>query len=130
MKVLVCGNDSRAAALAEAAVYDAGCVPVGPVGDALRALGLADEEMPAVAIIDLAALDDGTGPWLAEKLDERAVDIICISDGERDRRLACRAHGSVRRPPERAALAECIEACARHLRAAPASAGRAGMPPL
>lgn len=119
MKVLVCGNDSRAAAIAEAAVYDAGFTPIGPVGNALRALGLADQELPAVAIIDLSAIDGGTGAWLAEKLGERAVDIICISDGSLDRRLAARHHTAVGRPAERGALVECVQACARRLRTSP-----------
>ena len=122
MKVLVCGNDSRAAAIAEAAVYDAGCMPVGPVGNALRALGLADQELPAVAIIDLAAIDGGTGAWLAEKLGERAVDIICISDGTPDRRLASRRHTSVPRPAERG----CARRMPAGVRAAPRATETAG----
>ena len=122
MKVLICGNDSRTAATAEAAVYDAGLMPLGPVGNALRALGLADQEMPPVAIIDLAAIDGGTGTWLAEKLAERAVEIICISGGTVDRRLASRRHTSVPRPAERRALAECLQACTARLRSAPRGA--------
>ncbi len=109
MKVLVCGNDSRTAGIAVAAVHDAGCVPVGPVGNATQALGLADQELPAVAIIDLTAVEGGSWMWLAEELGERAVEIVCISDGALDLRLASRHHTAVPGPADRGALAECLE---------------------
>jgi hypothetical protein len=110
MKVLVCGNDSETAAVAEAAVYDAGCMPVGPVGNALRALGLADQECPAAALIDLSAVDDGNGLWLAEKLAERGIDIVCISDRRAGSHgLAIRRHVSVCKPTDREALIDCLE---------------------
>lgn len=110
MKVLVCGNDTETTVLAEAAVYDAGCMPVGPVGNALRALGLADQERPAAALIDLSAIDDDNGSWLAEKLAERGIELICLSDGNAARKSrAIRSRASVRKPADREALIERLE---------------------
>ncbi len=116
MKVLVCGNDGRSAEVALAAVYDAGYVPVGPVEDALTALGLADQEMPAVAIVDLSAMAGGTGAWLAEKLAERAVELICLTDGTLERGLSCRPEASMGKPVRQELLARRLEASLRRRR--------------
>lgn len=110
MKVLICGSHAEAA-LVEAA-YDAGCQPIGPASNALRALGLADQERPAVALVDLDDIDDGNAVWLAEKLAERDIDLICLS-GKRDVEmgLALYEHTFVSKPAGREAIAQCVAAC-------------------
>jgi hypothetical protein len=118
MKVLVCGSQTEAA-LAEEAVYDVGCRPIGPVSNPLRALGLADQERPAAALIDLNGIDGGSGVWLAEKLAERDIDLICLSE-KRDVEsgLALREHTFVAKPAGREAIAQCVLACRRRRDAA------------
>jgi hypothetical protein len=132
MKVLICGSHTEAA-LAKEAVYDAGCRPVGPATNPLQALGLADQERPAAALVDLNGIEDGNAVWLAEKLAERGIDLICLSEkSEVDRNLAHYEHTFVAKPAGREALAQCLIACRRRrdtLRrswGAPHHAGEAG----
>jgi hypothetical protein len=118
MKILVCGSHAEAA-FAKEAVYDAGCRPVGPVSNPLRALGLADQEQPMAALIDLDGIDDSSGLWLAEKLAERDIDLICLSENrDVESGLALREHTFVAKPAAREAIAQCVLACKRRRDAA------------
>lgn len=110
MKVLVCGKDAAIVESVEAAVYDAGALPLGPVGNALAALGLADQERPPLAVVDLSAIDDDTGLWLAERLAERGLDLICLNAGASLTRLTLRYPDIVTECTDPAALADRIGA--------------------
>lgn len=109
MKVLICGNERETAKLVQEAIYDAGCRPIGPAESPLAALGLADQEHPALAVLDVSAIEDNQGNWLAEKLSERGVALICISETRAiDAALARQEHTFVAKPTGRQALAQCV----------------------
>lgn len=111
MKVLICGNERETASLFEEAIYDAGCLPVGPATNALAALGLADQERPALAVIDVSSIENDQGNWLAEKLAERGISLICVSEARSvDAALARREHTFIAKPTGRHAIAQCIMA--------------------
>lgn len=118
MKVLICGSHAEAV-LSKEAVYDAGCRPVGPTANSLRALGLADQDRPYAALVDLDGIDDGNAIWLAEKLAERGIHLICLS-GKRDVEagLAHYEHTFVSKPAGREAIVQCLIACKRRRDAA------------
>lgn len=125
MKVLVCGTNAAVAEIAEAAVYDAGALPIGPVGNALAALGLADQERPHLAIVDLSSVDGGTDLWLAEKLAERGIELVCLTEDALPARLALRYPDIVAETASRHALAERIAILRQERRGS-----RASRPPI
>lgn len=114
VRILICEDDPLIAMMMEALVEDIGHRCVGAAADKPRALALAAETSPDVALVDLDLADGPTGCAVIEALAGFGVASVIVS-GRPDPlpRGAERAAARLSKPVNAALLARTLETVAR-----------------
>ena len=106
MKVLLVEDEFLIALTMETTLSDAGYTVLGPVATVARALELARQDIPDLALVDINLRDGGSGIELAREMHSRWMVPVLFVSGQRMDALANRdvALGFIGKPFEAAAM--------------------------
>lgn len=90
MKILLVEDEALIALTLEMTLSEAGYTVLGPVGNVTRALDLARQDIPNLALVNIHLQDGGSGIELARKLRDRWMVPVLFVSGQRADALAHR----------------------------------------